>query len=258
MLKMKKCSPVLRYYPVKEEHGEWVLIEPEEDEGSGKEEEGSAFGEIYQACNGDDCEYIMKYQEFEYGRNSKEKITEEDFLKEVDLQNQISMYGLTIPVVDSWICKDGCSIVMKKLKCDLIQLLDQYSNRSVIKEILYESISLIQKLHILGYYHGDLHLGNIMVDYENIDGVEDELETYRMRKHKFYLIDFGMTNYIPIDDRSVITFDYGKFLARYTDYISRKEPNIKRTHSEILIVLNDQIFHQKDQIKIIPIQSFSI
>lgn len=93
----------------------------------------------------------------------------------------------------------------------MIQLLDQYTERSVIKEILYETISLLQKLHILGYYHGDLHLGNIMVDYEDIgEKIDNESERYRMRKHKFYLIDFGLSNYIP-NDRSVIIYNYQKF-----------------------------------------------
>ena len=87
------------------------------------------------------------------------------------------------------------------------QLLIKY-NRSVIHtRIIASVLDLIDKFHSNGFFHGDMHLKNIMVSSNpiynpspvignDVSNEEGEENLYNSHNYKYYLIDFDNSNYI--------------------------------------------------------------
>ena len=132
--------------------------------------EEANYGEIYSACLGKDCEYVLKYLAFDNCN------TEDEIRNEIEMQNECAKINLALPVIDFWFSNDGGSIVMHKLDYTAANLFTVYKTDAERMLILANILVILNKLHSNGFYHGDLHLNNIMT--KGID---------------YYFIDFGMS-----------------------------------------------------------------
>jgi tRNA A-37 threonylcarbamoyl transferase component Bud32 len=183
-----------------------------------------AFGEIWQACEsirnrGLECKYILKYQPFRDADEAKglPAITRDSIIKEATLQNEISKFGLAPPIKDSWICKTGGVIVMPSLKMTVYALFKIYDSIDIHYLILARCLSLIKRLHEVGYYHGDSSISNIMVDYSASDlrdaSEEDtDISRYKTTNYRYYFIDMGFSERLKSPpDPEMIERDYQIF-----------------------------------------------
>lgn len=166
--------------------------------------EEANYGEIYTVCAENDCDYVLKYMPFD-----KEN-TEEGITKEVNIQNKCAALNLSLPVIDAWLCDKGGALVMKKLDYTIANLLAEYTTDAVRSLILANIVMILDKLHLHGLYHGDLHLNNIMVkeNNKNIDRNLHELEIYNLTRYSYYFIDFGMSGELNEKTQKYIYKDY--------------------------------------------------
>jgi hypothetical protein len=191
----------------------------------------SAYGEIWQACENSRCSYVLKY--IPIGLISPEDPsllprTKDDIVREIKLQAKISKFGLAPQVIDSWTCTTGGVIVMKSMKQTVNSLIRQYTSSMVRHIIVGSCLGIIDKLHSRGYYHGDSHLKNIMVDYKEDDMIEaedafedgevDEIEKYKLVGYRYYFIDLERSGEIKtpqdrIVDYEILTMDLNYLLS---------------------------------------------
>lgn len=180
----------------------------------------SSYGEVWQACCEKDCRYVAKYQSFgEYST-----VIPKDIENEIKLQDEIADKGLSVPIIDSWICEHGGIIIMQALKETVSDLILQYQTITVRKMIINRIISLLDKLHQAGFYHGDAHLNNIMVDYDTdvyLEGYKkypkNEKQRYTYIDYKFYFIDMGRSGYLEGEMEEINFFKKYDFQKVYND-----------------------------------------
>jgi len=187
----------------------------------------SSYGEVWQACCEKDCQYVAKYQKFGVS-NQKEfedyytNITPEDIEKEVKLQDAIANIGLSVPILDSWLCKHGGVMIMRALKSTVSDLFLEYHTKTVRAKIVDKILKLIKKLHKNGFYHGDTHFNNVMVDYDPENYIKsyekypnNETKRYDEVKYKYYFIDMGRSGYLEKNTQKQARKD--DFIKVYTD-----------------------------------------
>lgn len=154
--------------------------------------EESTYGTVYQACCSGKCSYVIKIQRFSRVQEKN------DITKEISLQDDISKAGLTVKISEAWFCQTAAMIVMPALKKTVGDLLKEYSDPMVIRNIVFSCMSMLTVLHTLGWYHGDSHMNNFMVNYKQEDAGYAESETEEKRKYnefryKYFFIDFGLS-----------------------------------------------------------------
>jgi len=196
----------------------------------------SGVGEIWLACCDAECSYVLKYQRFGKTVSSKGEyaasITNDDFLREVSIQRSMSKIGLAPPVIDEWECTgtttstsgtgvDGGVMIMPALNETVFSLLQRYKDSNIRMQILRECIDLIIKMHAAGYYHGDLHLKNIMVSIQPGSLRRSE---YGSHTYRYFLIDFGLSGKLTLGSDKVEK-DFDTLLTRAQEAIplSKKE-----------------------------------
>lgn len=176
---MAFCVPVKR-----EKAKRWRIMETETGRG--------VYGSVRMACkrlkDDEDCSYVIKIIPFRRGYSKK------SFLREVRAQQILASKGLALDVVDFWTCKEKPLgvIVMKVLNMTAEKFLTEIPStlddqRKLIKEIS----NLVKDLHHAGYYHGDLHLGNIML--KNVEKDQPYTFNSSLGKFRVYLVDMGKT-----------------------------------------------------------------
>jgi len=191
----------------------WEIVEQFGDPG--------AFGEIWLACCSQDCEYVLKYQR--YGKKVSSSgvysstITSNDFYNELKIQKALVLAGIAPRVVDWWECgtedDGGGAMIMEAMNETVFSLLKRY-DRSVLVDIIKECINIVDKMHQLGYYHGDLHLKNIMVRDAN-PGKGD----YYSHNYRYYLIDFGLSGYLTSKNMDLADKDFQTLLLRVSESV---------------------------------------
>jgi len=197
-------------YPVKETLvsspclNRWEILERMGEEAN--------YGEIWAACCEKDCEYVLKYLPYE-NDNSKENI-----LNEINIQNECAELGLCPKIKDAWLCEEGGAIVMNSLDMTVANLFLKYKSDVVRQMILANIIVLLEKLHIHGIYHGDLHLNNIMVKGKRRKSKNEE-EEYNLKEYKYYFIDFGKSGKFERMDDFHIYRDYDNILGHLLDLV---------------------------------------
>ena len=202
--------------------------------------EPSAFGELWAACCVESCSYVLKYQR--YGKIISEDgsysgtIEPENIENEVHIQNILASKGIAPTVIDWWHCSsEGAAIVMNALKETVASLLYRYTLFEIRKVILEQCVVLVAKIHSLGYYHGDIHLKNIMVDYDPSKKVlarDYNMESFDLMNYRFYLIDFGLSGKLPknFKERAArILADYNSLVLRFEELVEI-EPTWIRSH----------------------------
>ena len=137
--------------------------------------------------------YYPKGSILQYFRH-KEGISKKDFKNEVKIQKKMSKYNISPEIYEKGFFKIGklhfCYIVMEKMDLSLKTFMEKNSKFwSEIKEDkMTEILNIIEKLHSLGYYHGDLQPSNVCLN------VKDNSIT------KCRLIDWFFSGKIKNDD----------------------------------------------------------
>jgi len=140
--------------PLEKQNVGWTLLGVRI--GSGK------VGTVEAACKIENCSYVAKIIPF--GQNYNKR----SFNKEVKINKSLAKKGLAVKVEDSWICNneglESGIIIMNVLNITVKDFLNQPSvTENDFDKIIECMKNLIEKVHKLGYYHGDNHFKNIMM-----------------------------------------------------------------------------------------------
>ncbi len=169
------CVPLER-----EKENAWRIVPTKTGKGQ--------FGSVWMACLHTDCSYVMKIIPLKKGFGLR------SFKREVTAQKHLASRGLAVDVFDSWVCEDPKVgvIIMKVLDMTAGSFFSDLGKSTFDQEVLISSIiGLVQETHRVGYFHGDLHLGNIMLrlmpkSYQGPFAVRTSKGTFRV-----YLVDMG-------------------------------------------------------------------
>lgn len=225
---MENCFPIFRKKNVRAgcSGKEWVL--------RGRTGEESVYAKVYGACCKDDCDYVVKVEQF-FGEPPS---------NENDFQLIAAELGLGPKIVDSFTCQKTSFIVMEALKQTAMDLIKQYHDPKVHLQIITDCCSVLEKFHSNGYLHGDSHLNNFMVDYttQNLEkslGTKDPQRAYVILDPKFFMIDFGHSQ---VYDETLIREDYIKmFLHLHNYYESVLEDSELETYASVLSFIQQKI-----------------
>ena len=152
------------------------------------------YGSVRGACrrlqDDEDCSYVIKIIPL------SKRFTVRHFNREVKAQKILASKGLALEVVDHWTCSEKPTgvIIMRVLDMTAEKFLTQLDSTfedqiSLIKAIL----NLLHALHEAGYYHGDAHLGNIMLKRVKSGSTEPHTFSSSLGTFRVYLVDMGKT-----------------------------------------------------------------
>ena len=189
------------------------------------------YGKIYAGKLGRACNFILKYLAYDKGN------TDEMIDNEIKMQRECAQFGLCLPIIDFYYSEIGGTLVMRKLDYTIANLFLQYKSLAVRNLILSNILFLIERLHSKGFYHGDLHLNNIMVKAKGFDkvGEMNELEFYMIQNYTYYFIDFGKAG-------TMDTFCYYKDYSEVYDHLyelSEEDSSLKPILETMRIYMNN-------------------
>jgi len=210
--------------------------------------EESVYASVWQACCGEKCDYVLKYQAF--GKPPDPggigefmplpEVTPEMIEREIKMQQLVYKAGLAPKVIDSWLCEKGGAIIMRALNCTVKKLFRDYNDSRVRRKIFGSCLGLITQLHNKGYSHGDSHLNNIMVSYdpygyEDAKGYDDLEKKYDTMDYTFKFIDLEkaqiLGEFSPDKQLNMIYEDYRTFaLSLNSLMLSRYEKDNEGEH----------------------------
>ena len=148
------------------------------------------YGSVRLACKrvNNNCSYVLKVIPL------TTTFTKRKFLREVKAQKILASKGFSLDVEDFWVCENKPTgvIVMRVLDMTAEKFLENKDTTVDDHIALIQTIyNLIHDLHDSGYYHGDTHLGNIMLKKVNTE--EPYTFTSTIGRFRVYLIDMGKT-----------------------------------------------------------------
>lgn len=132
-----------------------------------------ANGKAYSACCKEKCSYIAKHVILVRDNLSKEE-RNHNFEEEVRLLQDVAKLGLAPMVIDYWSCDHGGMIVMERLTTTLKDIIDiLYRTKPILIYILIRHlISNVFVLHQNNVCHSDLHLHNVMLNFNSIKSIQ--------------------------------------------------------------------------------------
>ena len=209
-MRASKCYPITEIIYSSEAscNHQWIVQNPIGTDGT--------YGEIWSVCCLGDCNHALKYMPYDDGIRMN---TREDIINEINTQNKCASIGLCPPIQDAWFCETGGAFVMNLYKMTTKQLLLMYDNIVDKQKILAHIITLIDKLHRYGIYHGDLHLDNIMVK------ILHNKEKYHDYNYDYFFIDFGKGGPFTSMNDPHIHDDYIEIAAHIQDLIDEYPEN---------------------------------
>ena len=186
--------------------------------------EKANYGEIYSACLDRECQYVLKYLPFDNGNS------EQGIRNEIEMQNEVAKINLALPVIDYWFSDEGGSIVMDKLDYTAANLFTVYRSDAERTLILANILMILSNLHSSGFYHGDLHLNNIMIkgrDYYFIDfGMSGRMNRLTNLKNKYK--DYGdiYDHLLELQDEDPSMKNTVKIMKIHMENLEREDVNI--------------------------------
>tara|TARA_B100001964_G_C14181252_1_gene576367 strand:- start:618 stop:1526 length:909 start_codon:yes stop_codon:yes gene_type:complete len=195
-----------------------------------KELGAGAFGTAYLASKGS-YKYAIKVLEIVIGKADMNWDNETIFRQEINISKKMGELGIGPKIYDAYYCKENNKylifIVQEYMKGgDLEQWLEDGNKfTSKLKLELKKKINL---MHTNGFYHGDLHKNNILI--QNKDGTNPEL----------FLGDFGLTTSQKIlnDINQQDDITNMRAILMGNDNIQNKD---KRLHN---LIINDIILNK--------------
>ena len=178
----------------------------------------SSIGNVFNTCCAKDCDYVAKIIDFSH------KYTQNNFLNEINLQYKFSKIDIAPKVYEAFLDKKTGIFIMEPMKATADFLIKEILNEDIpenekisqIESILDNIIRLLSIMHNKGYWHGDTHLNNFMVDLRNDWKVIDFGKCALIEKEDDFEIDYEtlMTNlfYIILLDYSNISKNIKKYL----------------------------------------------
>jgi serine/threonine protein kinase len=186
----------------------------------------AAFGTITRVCIKNNCTYLSKTQNANADEEFKYKISyKQIFQNEVKILNYLKGLGITIEIIDNWVCSkksarrgyhetdDTGYIIMQdyfengKYKGDDLEF--QKNRLSGTTEVIYNNIQkLFNKyieLHKKGIIHADVREPNILWRIKNND-------------IQFVIIDFGLSKMYLMEDLKNIKTREEFMLDAFLDY----------------------------------------
>ena len=164
------------------------------------------YGEVWSVCCNNDCNHALKYMPYNDGIRMN---STQDIINEIKMQNACADVGLCPYIQDAWLTDKGGVVVMDLYKITAKQMLLMHDSIVEKQKILAYIVTLVDKLHRYGIYHGDLHLDNIMVSTDN----------------KYYFIDFGKGGRFTNMNDPHIKEDYIDISAHIQDLIDEYPDN---------------------------------
>lgn len=167
------------------------------------------------------------------------KQREENIIREVTLQEELSHMGLAPDIIDACLTPEGGTIVMEKMEMTVDELLDKYTDIEVRRMIILECLSLIKKLHSLGFFHGDTHLENFMVeshplfiDKEQTSKLSTQKDDYINQNYIFKFID--MEDTMKSTSKAKRRTDYSIFMEDVLEKTS-DDPQVKQMVNDMFL-----------------------
>jgi hypothetical protein len=142
-------------------------------------------GTAYSSCCNSRCTHVMKVEEGMKFPKKREK-----FMEEARLSLLFGEAGIGPDIISEYIGENIGIIIMEKLDITLIDIVNKYPNsldKDTLDIIRQKYLTVMNKLHDLGYIHGDIHLGNVMLKIRKSNLMED----LKSGNYKLRLIDFG-------------------------------------------------------------------
>jgi serine/threonine protein kinase len=193
------------------------------------------YGEVWSVCCRQDCRYVAKYMPYDDGVRQNKL---QDIIKEIDTHQLCATKGLCPYIYDAWLSSNGGVMVMKMYDMTVRQLLLQFRDLNVRNDILANVITLLDKLHSYGIYHGDLHLDNIMVSYTPSHLSVGITKEYNDMDYKYYFIDFGKGGTFSSMNSSRRHDDYIEIASHLQDMIDEyPDHNFEKLYSTMKIYL---------------------
>lgn len=134
--------------------------------------------------------YKMLFDDEILPQGTNDIATETEILQSVRLKMD-GKYGVRVPIVYGFISEEGTrAITMELMNAPSLRKVVERQKEDMPKNFDYHKFfsaleSFIKEMHTHGYYHRDLHAGNVLVDRET--GMP-------------CVIDFGLSKFAPIDD----------------------------------------------------------
>jgi serine/threonine protein kinase len=147
----------------------------------------SSFGEVYQACCGTKCTFILKVIPINSPKTAY-PVTEAMIQQEVTMQQKFNKVGLAPSIVEAFSCDNNAYIIMEQMNMDVFTLIKQIAQMNLPRHviatlasfIISKAVYLVDQAHIKGLVHGDPHLQNIMI---NTDGIALDLLKHITKSH---------------------------------------------------------------------------
>jgi serine/threonine protein kinase len=175
---------------------------------------------IYNVINSDDsCQYVAKILKIDSREDEPGWYTSFDRVRnELTISKLMSDEGLGPKIYDMSLNEKEGIIIMDKFDSNLVQLMLKYKTDRTIKmlDIINNVTIIVNKMHLLGIYHGDLHLRNIL--YKKTGGVIISDFGYSLLTTSQELKDSELTHldgfkeiYKLINDESLKIYDEDSF-----------------------------------------------
>lgn len=179
---LKKCAPLWERKNNKNSE-----CSPLEWDIRGVMGESSVFGEVYLACCKQNCDHVMKIQKVPTRREEGETSSESE------IQYLMAEKGIAPKILYSNICGGNSVIIMESLEKTAWEFMEETKDPKIHKKILKKIVEILEKMHSLGYIHGDAHLNNFMLAYDKKEYKKILRKNfgYEDLEFRLYAIDFG-------------------------------------------------------------------
>lgn len=202
--------------PLKERKTNMKRCGPQEWEIRGRMGESSVFGQVYLSCCKQKCDSVMKIQPI------KSQKGEDETTRESEIQYLMAEKGIGPKIFYSNICNGNSVIIMEALEKTAWEYMKETQDPIENEKVIVQILEILTKMHLLGYVHGDPHLDNFMItfdqkEYKKILG--QKIPNFHDLKFQTFAIDFGMSEEIS-ETSLTVREDYEKLV---TDLVKRYE-----------------------------------
>lgn len=200
------------------------------------------FGSIHEACCQKDCRYVAKILRYRPSSLFEDEITPEGVQAEIEIQNRLD--GIAPKIHLAWIGETEGGMIMDALDVTLEDIWTEFRSLEVRRMVVEDLFHLLDRLHERQVVHLDFHWNNIMAKrrLDPEDAKLNELERYRRRNYRYFVIDLGRAVQIDEDDSAE---DFRQW--RIDDYLKLRDTlDIRGDAEESLFLLFQERMNEID------------